>query len=67
MGAFLLVSLGLLGAAAALAAWRRRGATPYDDPTKTIEALRDRQRFLYDFGVAPGPNPWHEGERAERK
>jgi hypothetical protein len=62
MGAFLLGVAALLGVSALLAAWRRRGAIPYEDPRMTIEALRDRQRFLYDFGMSVGsPFPPDEG------
>jgi hypothetical protein len=65
MGEFVLISLGLLAVSILLAIWRRRGAIPYDDPHMTVEALRDRQRFLYEFGVAPGP-PQGWGADADR-
>ncbi|HWQ12420.1 MAG TPA: hypothetical protein VNL77_06460 [Roseiflexaceae bacterium] len=61
MGEFVLISLGLLVVSILLAAWRRRGAVPYDDPHMTVEALRERQRCLYEFGMAPGP-PLHAGQ-----
>lgn len=54
MGMFLLVSAGLLALAVLAAIWRRRGVAPYEDPLMTVEALHDRQRFLYEFGMAVG-------------
>ena len=67
MGAFFLATAALLGLAVALAVWRRRGAIPYDDPQLTVEALRDRQRFLYDFGMAVGPPHAREDEQGTKQ
>ena len=66
MGAFFLTTTALLALAVALAVWRRRGAIPYDDPQLTVEALRDRQRFLYDFGMAVGPRHGQDDEKGKR-
>ena len=66
MGALILGSLGLLAVSILLAIWRRRGAIPYEDPRLTIDALRERQRSLYDFGIAVGP-PLPFGDQQARR
>jgi hypothetical protein len=67
MAFFVLGSLGLLAISIVLAIWRRRDAVPYEDPHMTIEALRDRQRFLYEFGMAVGPPAPYDDGCHERK
>jgi hypothetical protein len=37
---------------AAIGAWRRRHVTPYEDPHRTVTAMRDKQRLLYYFGTS---------------
>ena len=37
--------------AIATAIWRRRRVAPYDDPRRTVTALRDRQRALFFFDI----------------
>lgn len=70
MGLFLIGSAALLALASLVAAWRRRGVAPYDDPLMTVEALHDRQRMLFEFGMAVGPWPAADesshGRRAAR-
>jgi hypothetical protein len=66
MGALVLGSLALLALSILLAIWRRRNAVPYEDPQMTIEALRDRQRALYYFGMSVGP-PWQAGATSKGK
>ena len=67
MGLFMLGSGALLAVSVLLAAWRRRGVVPYDDPLMTVEVLRDRQRFLYEFGVPIGPTWPPDTTRTHRR
>ncbi|MEN9937909.1 MAG: hypothetical protein RLZZ387_4488 [Chloroflexota bacterium] len=66
MATFFLLGAGLLAVSILLAAWRRRGAVPYDDPRMTIDALRERQRSLYDLGMAVGPPAGRERSDHEK-
>jgi hypothetical protein len=52
MSIFVLGYALLLAVAIALAAWRRRGVPPYEDPNQNVTALRDKQRAMLFFGVS---------------
>lgn len=52
MEIFLLGYALFIVAMVALAAWRRRGVLPYEDPHQTVSALRDKQRMLLFTGLS---------------
>ena len=42
----------ILVVAAVIAARRRRNVTPYEDPLRTVTAMRDKQRAMFFLGTS---------------